>query len=118
MTDNGGDMVSKLGLPWRLVVSLVLGGMTWGVLGIGEAKLPYAGILNNIVEMATLPALAIARIFYPAGVHTGLGAPYYGYAVLASGILFYTVVWFIILSWFNHRARRLATTRSDRPTMP
>jgi len=111
-------MVSKLRHSWRLVVSLVLGGMTWGVLAIGEAKLPYGGILNNIVEMATLPALAIARIFYPAGVHTGHGAPYYGYAVLGSGILFYALVWFVILSWLNRRGHRLATTRSDRPSMP
>jgi len=103
--------VSKLRLPWRLVVSLVLGGMTWGVVVQGATKLPYNRIVVNITDVASVPALVISQIFYPAGVHTGGGAPRWGLVFLSSGILFYGLMWFVILSWLNRRGRRLATTR-------
>lgn len=108
-------MTSKMRLSWRLLVSLVLGGMTWGVLALGEAKLTYSHILGNIVEAALFPALLIAGIFYPEGAHTGRGVPYFGYVLLATGVLFYALVWFVIFSWLGRRGHRLATTRSDSP---
>lgn len=110
-------MTSKLRLSWRLVVSLVLGGVTWGFLVLGEAKLPYGRILGNIIEAGLFPALLIAGVFYPEGAHTGRGVPYFGYVLLGAGILFYTLVWFFILSWLNRRGRRIGTTRSDSLTM-
>jgi hypothetical protein len=110
-------MTSKLRLSWRLVVSLVLGGMTWGVLALGEAKLPHSRILDDILEAALFPALVIAGMFYPEGAHTGRGVPYFGYVLLVAGILFYTLLWFVILSWLSRRGRRLGTTRSDSLTM-
>ena len=101
----------------RLVISLVLGGTTWGVLALGEAKLAYGHILANIIEVGLFPAFLITGIFYPEGTHTGRGVPYFGYVLQGTGILFYMLVWFVILSWLARRGRRLATTRSDRPTM-
>ena len=92
--------------------------MTWGVVVLGATKLPYNRILVNITDVASVPALMIAGIFYPEGAHTGRGVPYFGYVLLGSGILFYALVWFVILSWLYRRGRRLATTRSDSPTMP
>jgi hypothetical protein len=106
--NEGGDMTSKLRFSWRLVGSLVLGGMTWGVLALGEAKLPYSHILANITEAGIFPALLIAGMFYPEGAHTGRGVPYFGYVLLGAGILFYTLVWLVILSWFNRRGWRVA----------
>jgi hypothetical protein len=111
-------MVSKLRLSWRLVVSLVLGGMTWGIVVLGATKLPYNHIIVDITDVASVPVVAIARIFYPEGAHTGGGVPYFGYVLLSSGILFYALVWFVILSWLNRRGHRSSTTRSDEPTMP
>jgi hypothetical protein len=105
-------MTSKLRLSWRLLVSLVLGGMTWGVLALGGAKLPCSHILANIVEAALFPALLIAGIFYPEGAHTGRGVPYFGYVLLGTGVLFYTLVWFVILSWLGRRGRRLGGWRT------
>jgi hypothetical protein len=104
-------MVSKLRLPWRLGVSLILGGMTWGAMVLVATKLPPSRIGEDITDYGSLPAYLIAKIFYPAGVHTGRGVPYFGYVLLGSGILFYGLVWFAILSWLNRRGRRLATTR-------
>jgi hypothetical protein len=106
-------MVSRLSLPWRLVVSLVLGGMIWGVVVLAATKLPYSRILVNITDAASVPALVISQIFYPAGVHTGGGARRWGLVFLSSGIFFYGLMWFVILSWLNRRGRRSATTRSD-----
>jgi hypothetical protein len=98
----------RLSWPWRIGFSLVLGGMTWGAVVLGATKLPYNRILVGIMDAATVPALVISQIFYPAGVHTGRGAPYFGYVLLGSGILFYALVWFVILSWLHRRGRRVA----------
>jgi hypothetical protein len=100
----------------RLVISLVLGGMTWGFLALGEASVAYGHILAKIIEVGLFPAVLIAGIFYPEGAHTGHGVPYFGYVLQGTGILFYMLVWFVILSWLTRRGRRLATTRSDSPT--
>jgi len=90
--------------------------MTWGALALGDTKLPHSRILDNIIEAALLPALVIAGIFYPEGVHTGRGVPYFGYVLLGFCILFYTMVWFVILSWLNRRGRDLDAKRSDSVT--
>jgi len=106
--------VSKLRLSWRLGVSLILGGMTWGGVVLGATELRYSPILVSITDAASVPALVISQIFYPAGVHTGGGAPRWGVVFLSAGILFYSLMWFVILSWLNRRGRRLPTTHSDR----
>ena len=90
----------------RIVVSLILGGMTYGTLVLGEAKLQYSRVLHDVMEIGLFPALAIAAIFYPEGGHTGGGIPYFGYVLIGSGIVFYTVAWFVILSLLNRRGRR------------
>jgi hypothetical protein len=95
--------VPKLRLSWRFIVSLILGGMIYGTLALGEAKLPYGSILHDLAEMGMLPGLVIAAIFYPEGGHTGGGVPYFVYVLIGSGIVFYSVVWFVILSWINRR---------------
>jgi hypothetical protein len=98
-----GDVVLKLQLSWRLIVSLILGGMTYGTLVLGEAKLQYSSVLHGVTEIGLTPALLIAAIFYPEGGHTGGGVPYFGYVLIGSGIVFYTVLWFVIVSWLNRR---------------
>jgi len=100
-------MLFELRPAWRLVGSIVLGGVTWGALYLVATKLQSSRIGNNITDYGSLPAYLIAKIFYPEGVHTGHGVSYFGYVLLGSGILFYTVVWFLILSWVNRRAHPL-----------
>jgi hypothetical protein len=107
-------VTSELRLSWRLVVSLVLGGLTWGVLAVGQAKLPHTPVLDVILEAGIFPALVIAGVFYPEGAHTGRGAPYFGYVLLVVGILFYALLWFVILSWLS-RPRGAWHTRSEPP---
>ena len=102
----------KLRLSRRLIVSLILGGMTYGTLALGATKLPYGSILHDLAEMGMLPGLVIAAIFYPEGGHTGGGVPYFVYVFIGSGIVFYSVVWFVIISWVNRRGRRSGGWRS------
>lgn len=104
-------MMSMLRLPWRLVVSLVLGGITWGVFVLVATKLPPTRVTGEIADVVGLPALLIAGIFFPEGGHTGGGVPYFGYVLLGCGIFFYAVMWFVILSWLSSRGPRSATTR-------
>jgi len=98
--------VPTLRLSWRLIVSLILGGMTYGTLVLGEAKLRYSSVFHGVTEIGLSPALLIAAIFYPEGGHTGGGAPYFGYVLIGCGIIFYATVWFVIVSWVNRRGRR------------
>lgn len=103
-------MMSMLRLPWRLVVSIILGGMSMGVIILAATKLPPTRIIDEIAEVAGLPALWIGAIFFPEGIHTGSGAPYFIYVSIGGGIFFYAVMWFVILSWLSSRVRRSATT--------
>jgi hypothetical protein len=82
----------------RLFVGLVLGALTVGLISFCATKLPYSPIRDRITDAASVPALLLAQIVYPEGVHTGKGAPRWGIVFLCSGVLFYTVVWFGILS--------------------
>lgn len=103
----------KLGLPWRVVLGLLLGAATTGIIYLIHNKFPSSRIVANITDVASFPALLIAWIIYPGGVHTDGGAPYYGYAFLGAHILFYTVVWFVILSWISRRGRRAAAGKQS-----
>jgi len=82
----------------RLFVGLILGALTVGLISFCAAKLPYSPTREQITDAASVPGALIAQIVYPEGVHTGKGAPRWGTVFLCSGVLFYTVVWFVILS--------------------
>jgi hypothetical protein len=89
----------------RIAVSLVLGGITSGAVVLGASKLPSGSILNTIADAASIPALAISAIFYPEGIHTGGGAVHWVVVYMGSGICFYTLMWFVILSLLNRRGK-------------
>jgi hypothetical protein len=93
----------------RLFAGLILGALTVGLISFCATKLPYSPIRDQITDAASVPATLIAQIVYPEGVHTGKGAPRWGLVFLCAGVLFYTVVWFGILSLpFSIRSRSKA----------
>lgn len=87
----------------RWLLSLLLGGLTVGVISFCATKLPYSPLRDEITDAASLPGMLIARIFYPEGVHTGGGSPSWGIVFLGAGVLFYAIVWFGLLSWMARR---------------
>ncbi|MDQ2842805.1 MAG: hypothetical protein M3Y72_17550 [Acidobacteriota bacterium] len=93
-------------LLWCAGSGLLLDALTVGIIGLAGSKLPYSPLRDEITDAASLPAMLIARIFYPEGVHTGGGAPTWGIAFLGAGVLFYAVVWFGILSLITRRSRQ------------
>ena len=100
----------------RLLVGLVLGALTVGLISFCATKLPYSPTRDHITDAASVPALLLARIVYPEGVHTGKGAPRWGIVFLCSGVLFYTIVWFGILSLgicIRGRSRAASTAKGS-----
>jgi hypothetical protein len=96
-------MLSKIGTPTQIILSFMLGGITWGAIVLAESKLPYSRIRDSIVNTLALPAFVLSSIFFPEGPHTGEGVPYWGYWLLGFGVAFYTLVWFLILLWVKRR---------------
>jgi hypothetical protein len=88
----------KAKLLARILIGLVLGAASVGLINVCETKLPYSRALAGITDALLVPAVLIAQIVYPEGVHTGIGASHWGIVFLCSGVLFYGVVWFVVLS--------------------
>ena len=102
----GAGWVLAMPLAWndalkttlkRVSISLLLGGLTVAAAVCAERWLPYSSLRDGITDAITLPGFLIARIFYPAGVHTGHGAPNWGIVFLRSNFVFYSLLWLAIL---------------------
>jgi hypothetical protein len=81
----------------RIFLSAVLAVITIGAIEALD-HLPYSLTRDRITDALSLPGGLIARVFYPAGVHTGSGAPNWGIVAAWSNVLFYLVLWFLVLS--------------------
>ena len=90
----------------RLAPSIFLGGCTQALIGICATMLPYSHARDEITDALSVPAALITQIFYPEGVHTGKGAPQWGIVFLLSGVLFYTAMWFIVISIVTRKRNR------------
>jgi len=94
---------------WRLAAraftSVLLGCLLVSGAAFPEKWLPI-GARETISDAVALPGLLIARIFYPAGVHTAGGAPEWGAVFLVSSVLFYSLLWFAVLTLANLPRRR------------
>jgi|SRR5450631_1146651 hypothetical protein len=97
--------MTKLHFSKRHAISLLGGGVTWGIILLGDFKLPPESIMTNIANWASIPALVISAIFYPEGGHTG-GSPIgLIVAYVGSGLFFYALLWFLVLSWTSCRKK-------------
>lgn len=92
--------------PKLVVVSAALGIGTLASIGLVK-MLPYSRLRDVITDTMGLPGSLVAILIYPAGVHTGAGAPLWGWIVLAANVVFYTVAWLaVLLILRNARDRR------------
>ena len=84
----------------KIIRAFLSGALTVITIGAIEGidRLPYSPTLVRITDTLTLPGGLIARVFYPAGVHTGSGAPNWGIVAAWSNVIFYLMLWFLILS--------------------
>ena len=89
----------------RLLLSL-LGAIFTLLIAWGVSRLPYSTFRDRVDDFLTLPGALIARVFYPAGVHTGSGAPHWGDLVLWGNVATYTVLWFAVLTVINRWSGR------------
>ncbi len=89
----------------RILLGLVLGATSVGLISFCATKLPYSHARDEITDALSVPAALIAQTIYPEGVHTGKGAPLWGIVFLCSGVLFYAVVWLVVLSVMTRMRR-------------
>jgi hypothetical protein len=82
---------------FRVSMSLFLAVLTVAAPACAERWLPYSSLRDSVTDAIALPGFLIARIFYPAGVHTGHGAPNWAIVFLCSNFIFYSLLWLAIL---------------------
>jgi hypothetical protein len=90
-------MTTNHGTAFRVPISLFLAVLTVAAAACAERWLPYSPLRDRVTGAIALPGFLIARLFYPAGLHTGNGAPNWGIVFLCSNLLFYSLVWLAIL---------------------
>ena len=89
----------------RVLLSVLGASLTLAV-ARGASLLPYGAARDRVSDVLAWPGGLIARVFYPAGVHTGSGSPEWGGLVLWANVAFYVVLWFTILTAAGRRGRR------------
>jgi hypothetical protein len=85
----------------RVVVSIALAFLSVGAISLID-KLPYSHARDVVSDSLTLPALFIAGVLAPEGVH-GSHPILFIYSGLAALYGTYAVLWFAILSLFARR---------------
>ncbi|MBZ5552405.1 MAG: hypothetical protein LAO21_06770 [Acidobacteriia bacterium] len=88
------------------VVSLALGIATSILVGLAGSYLPYSHARDSIVDAFATPGAWIAGLVYPQGVHTGRGAPNWGFAVLGLNFIVYILFWYCCLQVVAYFRRR------------
>ena len=94
----------------RVIVSLVAGTATVGLVH-ALTLFPYSAPRDAVSDVLSMPGAFVAGIFYPAGVHTGTGAPAWATMAFAGNLLFYASLWFVTLAIFQSRRRRTGARR-------
>jgi hypothetical protein len=79
-----------------LLFALVLGIATSFLIGVAAIRLPYSEARDAVTDALTLPGGLIARLVYPAGVHTGRGAPNWGLVAWGANVAVYILFWYVL----------------------
>lgn len=102
-----------------LLLALSLGIATSVLTGIANTYLPYSEIKIRITDALTIPGALIAGLAYPEGVHTGHGAPMFGFWAMVANLGIYILFWYVVLrliGYFRHRGHRADAVPEPKPT--
>lgn len=99
------------------IFALLFGITMSSLIGVAGSRLPYSEARDAITDALTLPGGLIARVMYPAGVHTGSGAPNWGLVAGTANLAVYILFWYILLQviGYFHR-KKLRTDTVPKPT--
>jgi hypothetical protein len=105
MSENKSMPVKRSTLPTRIIGALLLAGATVGFFGVGVNQVSGSTMLQEVTEGASAPAMYVTRLIFPYGQHSGLGAQYWNWVFWPVDVLFYTIVWFIVITmlWSTRR---------------
>jgi hypothetical protein len=103
--DGKAISVQKSTVPERIVGALVLAIVTVVFFGFGVQKLPSSTMVQEVTEAVGKPALWVTQAVFPEGQHNGPGVEYWDWVYWSSGILIYTLFWYIIVTmlWSTRR---------------
>ncbi len=93
-----------------ILLSVVLGFVSCELIGAID-YLPYSTTRDYIKDALSYPGALISWPFYPQGVHTGGGAPYWGLVAYLGNVVFYAALWFALVSVL--RQKRLKRQRQS-----
>jgi len=68
--------------------------LTLTLVGLAQNYLPYSESRDTITDALSMPGGFIGGLFYPEGIHTGAGAPAWGYIAYFANVVFYFALWF------------------------
>jgi hypothetical protein len=89
-----------------LLWGVLLGAATSIMICLAELYLPNNIEKESVMDVLALPGAFIASIYYTEGVHTGGGAPYWGYAVMVCNFLVYVLFWLLVFAAAKHTLNR------------
>lgn len=88
---------------WKWMLSLGIGVLMAAFPLIAERIVPYQPAVYTVVDGVWLPGSLLARIFYPAGIHTGRGSDVYVPLAFIFNLVIYWAIAFGVLAIAQHR---------------
>lgn len=65
---------------------------------VAERSLNYQPVIYTIIDLVWLPGSLVARVFYPAGIHTGGGSDAYVPLAFAFNVVIYWALTFGVVA--------------------
>jgi hypothetical protein len=82
---------------WRILGSLTMGLFTVSLFGLVVIRLHPGPIRDTIGQIAFMPSMLLSHLFYSNSSPTSTPTSW-AYVFDISGILFYSVIWYVLLS--------------------
>lgn len=80
-----------------LLASVVLALVTTTLISLLKFVLPYSEKRDQVLDALGAPGSALIAAFYPEGVHTDSGSPFWGIWVVALNLAIYVMFWCVCL---------------------
>ena len=95
----------------RLLISLLLGYVTCELIGAIN-YLPYSETRDAVSDVLRLPGGLLSAPFFPQGIHSSTGAAYWPIVAFLGNLLFYSAIWFAVLTLLRRIRERQQPSRS------